>query len=94
MLIISSVGSQLLLQDVHHGNGTQEIFDGDKTVSHPLSFYCCGFLFLLMSQNSKIQTCAYSFFPAVCSPIYSSDEGSHGTVNSELVKAEIKYSAT
>jgi len=40
--------------DVHHGNGTQEIFEGDKTVSRLLSFYACGFLFLLMSQNSKI----------------------------------------
>jgi acetoin utilization deacetylase AcuC-like enzyme len=45
MLIISSVGSQLLLQDVHHGNGTQEIFEGDKTVGHLLSFYAVAFFF-------------------------------------------------
>lgn len=38
MLIHLISGAQLLLQDVHHGNGTQEIFDGDNSVSYHLPF--------------------------------------------------------
>jgi histone deacetylase 6 len=29
----------LLMQDVHHGNGTQEIFEGDKSVSSQLLIF-------------------------------------------------------